>query len=141
MLTGDGSACPCEGEGTVIVEDPTTMTPLEPSETRVPAMVTGAALGLMVVPSTATLPLGRRVAALLPSAAGAAGSSIVEEPTTSLFVSMNTGVPEIVIAGSFGASVVPAMATPAFEGRMEAGWPAADMIWGAGACAGAEGGV
>ena len=124
----------------MIVEEPTTMTPLEPRETGVPATVTAAALGVMVVPPMLTLPLGSSVADVPPPAAAAAtagdGRVIVEEPTTSPPGPRDTGVPEIEIAAAFGTSVEPAITTPPLEGRMEAGWPAADTTCGAGAWAG-----
>ena len=54
----------------------------------------------------------------------------MEEPTTKPPAPKDKGLPAIVIAGAFGASVVPAIAMPALEGRMEASCPAAVITCG-----------
>ena len=51
----------------MMVEEPITMTPLEPREMGVPSRVTDGLFGVTVVPLMATLPFGSSVASIPPA--------------------------------------------------------------------------
>lgn len=112
------------------VDVPTTK-PFAPSEIGIPAIVTAGAFGVTAMPATMTLPSGSRVtdfpAAVMTGAVANEDMGIVEVPTIRPSVPREIDVPATVIAGAFGAKVVPAMTTLPL-GSTAIGWLAEVMI-------------
>ena len=113
--------------GRGIVEVPTT-SPELPRAIGVPAIVSVGSPILIVVPAIAnSLRLGFKVATcparVMTESADWERRGIIDVPTISPLEPNETGVPEIVMAGEFVASVFPAITTAL--GRMVTAWPAA----------------